>query len=245
MRGGTCRLKYDVVGVIDLFWAHLGVDRKEKGLAPTMQTIIAAGIPRSGSTWLFNAVRLLEKYKYENVYCAWIDDHEDVKCDVRLIKVHDIDEKYISEANLVFCTHRDLRDIVVSLCSMSWLREDEMLSAASNIRRIHEFWSAQSCLDLSYEKIVFDPIGSLTSIARALDVRVSEGLIREIERAIPTKTELSCRDYDVVSLLHPGHVTDGRPGRWVEQLSPVIAEEIWRCHADWLQARAYTRHGPQ
>lgn len=209
-----------------------------------MITVIAAGMPRSGSTWAFNAARMLLSLKYRHVYAAWIDDYTVTDCDVSLIKTHRADDDWLSKAEFVLCTHRDIRDVVVSLHSMGWVTIEQMIAAASAVRRFYDFWSPHSCVDLAYENIVSDRTGSVALIAHALGVHASDEQIKAVEAAIPGKAgEINHRGHDPLSLLHPGHITDGRPGRWVEQLPASIADEIWLQHADWLEAKGYAKDG--
>ena len=75
-----------------------------------MRLILSAGMPRSGSTWLYNAVRLLINSSFglkNNFSCGWIGDWNDIpKKDVMLIKIHDFDEQIVNN-------HIDSTDIIV------------------------------------------------------------------------------------------------------------------------------------
>ena len=210
-----------------------------------MLRVVSAGIPRSGSTWLFNAVRLLLKSQNCDVYAAWIDEFDyEITADACVVKVHVPDTRLASTADMILCSHRDLRDVVSSLRSMGWTDLQQMVATARNVREMHEFWSPRSALDLAYEDIKTRPSDALSALADALDIQLSEPQKRLIVSSMPSHA--ASRDqlgYDPVSLLHPGHITDGRPGRWKEQLPSAVANEIWADHSDWLALRGYSRSG--
>lgn len=45
--------------------------------------------------------------------------------------------------------------------------------------------------------------------------------------------------YHEVTLLHRGHVTDGRVGSWRNGMPVPLARQIVTAHGDWFAARGY------
>eukprot|EP00877_Chromochloris_zofingiensis_P010614 jgi/Chrzof1/5806/Cz16g16160.t1 len=95
------------------------------------QLIVAAGPERSGSTWLFNAIRLLHKHAQIPLDSYWIHHLNDDKLTARgvgsskhhtvLVKTHHwSDDWSLQRANHIFTTHRDLRQVLASYRRMHW-----------------------------------------------------------------------------------------------------------------------------
>lgn len=78
--------------------------------------IIASGMRRSGSTWMFNALRfILEEHGY-NPYFRFraIFDPADLKQGVAIIKTHKMVKELAKHADVIITSHRDLRDVAAS-----------------------------------------------------------------------------------------------------------------------------------
>lgn len=81
-----------------------------------------------GSTWLFNAVRLLFKHAKCPLDSYWMHNITDAKLKARglgksnlLIKTHHWSEDWNTEsATHIFLTHRDLKDVIASYERMGW-----------------------------------------------------------------------------------------------------------------------------
>ena len=72
--------------------------------------IVTAGMKRSGSTWLFNVVRMLAERQYgkRNVYSAWYGDYDRAdKREVHIVKVHGFDRSLVEAGTLVFTSARE------------------------------------------------------------------------------------------------------------------------------------------
>ena len=86
--------------------------------------ILIAGMPRSGSTWQFNAARLILNRKHPAIFSGWCADYDPAtKEPVHLVKVH-TPEQVRFDYSLVLTTKRDLLECIGSSKRMGWLKDD-------------------------------------------------------------------------------------------------------------------------
>lgn len=209
-----------------------------------MFTVLIAGIPRSGSTWLYNIVRIMLQGRYASVNAQWIEDIGECELsEANVIKLHEPDLNWQQRANRILLSKRDLRDIAASLVSMGWARSDaDLIDAARNARQMHDFWASYASLDLRYEDALADRIHAVRQVASALSFDLSDDELAEIAAKVPQKANfVGSGGYDPMTLLHPNHVNDGRAGRWREQIAPRVADAIWDENSTWLKANGYER----
>jgi len=214
-------------------------------MTKTVPTYLAAGIPRSGSTWMFNALRLFLNKKYDRVYTAWVAEIDEVRAaeaDAVLIKLHDPAPALAATASRIFTSHRDLRDIVVSLRDMGWANDQaKMIEMATKIRGFHDFWSGRAALDIRYADIIATPEIVLSDIAKACEFDFTAEELATIGRELATldgDPELRAV-HDAMTLMHAKHRFDGRPNRFVDALARGTADEIVALHGDWLDRMGY------
>ncbi len=123
----------------------------------TPRLILSAGISRSGSTWLYNAARLLLSHDgAAKVAGAWIEDYDaDDPAPVHLVKLHDPDAMLAEKADLVLTGRRDLRDIAASIQRMKWVDSEEALLAFLDaVVAQHDFWSPRAQYEMVYEAMI-------------------------------------------------------------------------------------------
>jgi len=141
------------------------------------KVIISCGPERSGSTWLFNSIRLLFQNYHQPLDSYWMKTVTDKTLDDRLpgssssnnnnrhhvlIKTHawSGDKFDLSRATHIFVTHRDLRQVLVSYRRMHWeyeLPEDYM--------KDHMKWKDVATRDFSFELIIDRPRDMLLQLA--------------------------------------------------------------------------------
>lgn len=201
---------------------------------------------RSGSTWLFNALRLLLEQTGEPVYAIWFTDYRreaDAGEGFALAKLHAADDRLARAAWRSYTCHRDLRDVAVSLQDMNLASDREsQLKVLQEARDGYDFWARRASLDIPYRRIVDDPAGVLGALAGDLGVSVVTDHLKQIASALTAMdgSEVeSDAPYDPVTIMHKEHRFDGRPGRYADSLDPATAELIVQTHRDWLAQRGY------
>lgn len=207
-------------------------------LPPTSRVILAAGMPRSGSTAIFNLGRLLLEGDGRPLTSGWIDDVTDPVQSTVLLKLHEWNPALARRADVVLTCHRDLRAVARSLAAVGWLWPGARgLDHIDHIVRLHTRWSAVATLDLCYEAMVGDWVTAAAAVASALgvdaaaaDVATAARRVAELRPEIPAD-----REYDPVTLMHRNHRRQQRSG------SPPlrIEEEIQRRFSVWQEAHGY------
>jgi hypothetical protein len=199
---------------------------------------------RSGSTWLYNAVRLvLEEARVPGVTAGWIADREKILAARHsVLKIHAYDEKLAEPGNIVLTSHRDLRDIAASLSrKFSFTMETLQETVEAHAR-----WAEVAVYDLRYENLLTDRMRELRKVAGLLrlpeptvEALPFESILGKLEGEKFTEKRSTAQRFDSVNLLHDGHITDGRHGSWDGALSTESVREIEQKYRPWLTARGY------
>lgn len=227
---------------------RMALEKKQIATRATGRPIyVCAGITHSGSTWLFNAMRLVLERRYRNVYSTWIGDRNpavEESADVTLIKVHNQNDKLANEADVILTSHRDPRDIIASMLSAGGSISDRhtALWLLQNCRSAYEFWAPLSEIDFAYMDIIHNDEECVRRIAVALNVELSEATIQRIVkelRHIPNN-RYPDEKHDPEFLTHVNHHTDGRDGLWKDQLPAAVVQSTLSEHRDWIEKLGYS-----
>ena len=164
--------------------------------------IIIAGIKRSGSTWLYNAVRLCLLNAGYTVHIAGDGQYyeKDCKADYQIIKTHPFRQWMADEADFVFTSDRDDEGI-----RASWQRFDgRMLSDGllAKWRRWLDQWRVHTDYDMQYDIMVDFPADCVMSVHGVLFGFPRNTLMQLRATKPPTD-----KDYDPVTLLFRNHIT--------------------------------------
>jgi len=199
--------------------------------------VLAAGMPRSGSTMLFNIVRLCLEQNYPGQLSAgWIGEiHRLPPAPVWLLKVHTVPRLLAWRANAIFCSFRDVRDALVSA--------QRKFGAEPSLERCREYvredQAARAYADcrLRYEELTAQPESAIEQVGRALAVPVD---VAQVLRQLPhPDARAPASGYDRTTLLHPNHATRTVAGDWRQVLPPELQVRIAEEFADWLRANGY------
>jgi hypothetical protein len=194
-----------------------GLGGKGKGKVPAPshpRTVVVATAPRTGSTWVYNAVRFLLEAGGNEVYASWHEHYRGATegdSRVHVVKVHEPRQITFPYDTLI-TTERDLVERLASLIRMGWLARTDaaVLKARKWSIQLQAFWVEHSDLVLDFEQIEQRPERAVQELARTLGVSCN---VVEAER-IATRIEdlhepAAGEKYDTETLLHPGHHSDG------------------------------------
>ncbi len=192
--------------------------------------ILSGGMQRSGSTLLFNILKLVLSHDKQKVLSAgWVHDIERLPAgDIYLIKLHHINWLRGLRAAQVFYTYRDLRDALVSFS-----RKFDQPTIELARKWIADFQWAERHADrmIRYE----DLIGNLEEVVSCLmgDLHISAP-VQEIIANIPDDKSGQNRDgrHSMETLFHSGHRTNTRTGEWRRELDSDLLDRL-HSEFDW------------
>lgn len=207
--------------------------------------ILSAGMQRSGSTWLYNATRLLLKNSSSTCdlfSCGWIGDLSILpEKRIMLIKIHDFNEHLLrlDLPKIVLYSFRDIRDALAS-SKRIWSQEPSMELAD---RLIHNDcqWRKYADFIMRYESMMNDQYATLCQLADILNIHdvTLQAIISQIEALRYENTGSRNPIYHMENLLHKGHITDGRHGSWKGVLDEKLLDQIERKYREWFIRNNY------
>jgi len=210
---------------------------------------VCAGITRSGSTWVYNAVRaILRNAGVPDLAAGWISEKEKILTHRNaVIKTHSFDADLAARSDVVVVSHRDLRDVAASMH-----RKYKVEFSIKPVRETFDDyikWKKTAVYDLRYEQLLIDKAPELKKIAAVLKLPAPtlEGLpyeliSKEIDGEKFTEQRSTAQRYDAVNLLHEGHFTDGRHGSWTNYVPAEIVAAIENEFRSWMVAEGYLVH---
>lgn len=206
-----------------------------------MKIIICAGIPRSGSTWLYNAVRMIHHFAGIEYQAGWIGEYQrGGNAPVHIIKVHEPTSRFVGAQAIVLTTRRDLRSIARSLLRMGWAHtSDDTMSALVRTCEMHAYWNSRTSYEIAYEELLGNQALHVEAIARTCGIAIARKDAMDIVKAIDGLIEPSSGGHDRETLLHPGHCSDRRDGPW-SSLTGELASRIERECGYWQAAWGYS-----
>ena len=180
-----------------------------------MKRILITGMYRSGSTWQFNAVRLLlEELTLESINACFISDYKpDPLTSVELIKLHNFDQELAGSADLILTSWRNIVDARKSMERVGMnIGEDKFIHNLKQWREWKEVsnFCSYSIADSSHQrKHDFERIAKI--INRDIVPITYDGAelrrIFDIVEAIKAPESGNWDNYDKVTLLHPNHIS--------------------------------------
>jgi hypothetical protein len=197
--------------------------------------VAVAGVPRSGSTWLFNVVRLLCEASGQSCYAEWHQDYrpdDRPPRDVDIVKLHGPDALTMP-VHRVLTTHRDLLPRLASLVRMGWLAPDgeTLRRAAEGQTDLERYWASRTDCEIAFDDILAVPEREVLRVARATDLPCDATLAAEIAermRALPapsTEAETNHRSHEPTTLMHREHrATREERARYETLVRDALAE---------------------
>lgn len=179
-------------------------------------TIISAGPYRSGSTWLYNAIRLLIGDCWAGFVHKQSDMPPEDSHNIRLIKCH----KYLwyisKEADIVFSIYRKISDVKASMERRALVATEGFTNEAKSELFDTYFhnsclWYIEADLIVLYEDVILAPLHLVTKINLKLlekgvcDLRSKkerEDIVEQLKNL-----EIPEKGSNPVTLLHSNHIT--------------------------------------
>ncbi|MEO1795587.1 MAG: hypothetical protein AAFR53_01055, partial [Pseudomonadota bacterium] len=175
--------------------------------------VVVAGVPRSGSTWVYNAVRALCRRSKETAHSVWVDEYDPAaKPDAafHIVKLHN-SQQLTFPHDVVITSYRDLIERVASLVRMGWVERDAaaIVKAASGQAQLHAYWAGRSHLELQYRDIMGDPVKPLGEIAGLLGLKIYakglEAVAKELNNMASPAALKDAAPHDAKTLMHVNH----------------------------------------
>lgn len=206
--------------------------------------ILSAGMPRSGSTWLFNAVRLLLLKTGYSIIAKWIDDFNESDLsgvDIGLIKIHEFDSDWISRADFIVYSYRDIRDAIAS-AERKFSRKPSLEYAKHLVENDYK-WKKITHFVLKYESLLVEKESIIKDLSKTLNIAVNEHRIKnildELDRISYYDPGSKNDKYHLVNLLHTNHITNGAYGTWKNQLDEHLIFNIEKHCYQWFEDFGY------
>lgn len=200
--------------------------------------IYSAGIPRSGSTLLYNILRtiLIKKFGDDLTY-GWIGDAETMqKSKINLIKTHEVNRIDYWRAYQTFFTYRDIRDVLVSRYRM-FNKKPTYKIAKYHITNI-ELAKKRANLVLKYEDMLSDRLKQIPIILETLKIDLDPEWVL-IQLPDPKKVTLKNDYHHEKTLLHANHITGTKKNEWKEILSPELQDQLLHEYEWWFRENGY------
>lgn len=209
-----------------------------------MHITLAAGMPRSASTWLYNAARLVlcsSPIIARQFSGGWIADLNSLpRRRFMLLKIHDYHPQLVAKSAHVLYSYRDLRDVIAS-----FLRHFGRALSLEEIDALmiqDQLWRQKADFTMQYERMMQDPAAVVEDIARVLKIPEvnSQAIVAEIASMDYDSPGPKTLGHHQINLFHRGHITDGRHGSWHQVLTPDMEKILVAKYHDWFVENGYT-----
>ena len=200
--------------------------------------IVVCGIPRSGSTLLFNILREMIRIDLDKLdgYFETDKEYEQLLKSEKsyyIKKTHNLSwillNRIKRKESTGFFTHRDIRDIVVSMMQKGWIKDFNkfirfQLTVIINIALIYA--SVKNMHIYSYDELINNKMKVIKDLQTILNINLDKDSIFEIiKRTSIEETKKAIerlpknQEYDPTSHLHKAHIKNGKIGKWNEELT--------------------------
>jgi hypothetical protein len=202
--------------------------------------VVSAGMPRSGSTLVFNVLREYLTRKFQDrLATGWVNDlRMDAAVDALLVKTHVVTPLLNVRSNYYFYSFRDVRDALLS-AQRKFGREPTIHACGHYIKGFaHARRYAHAVL--RYEDFSRNNDLLIQAVGKVLgDEHCRSGILQLIPK--PNQGPSLAEAYDPRSLLHANHATGTMEGEWRSELGSDLLKEIDRKFGWWLDENRYPR----
>jgi len=212
-----------------------------------IKDIVVCGMPRSGSTLLFNLIRELMAVELGRSDGFFADESEYKKILLNeksffIKKNHEMSWVLINRINsnlsIGFFTYRDIRDVVVSLMQKGWIQDFDQWIDRKYLHRIVNnsliYADVRNMHLISYEYLMNNKMKVVKDIKKVLNLQnidefsiemiIKSSSIEEVRNKIEKMPK--SEEYDRYTHLHKDHIADAEIGKWKYYLSDKQIEVI-------------------
>lgn len=199
---------------------------------------LADGMPRSGSTLVYNYLRLCLTERYgPTVESGWIGDIKEFpSAEAYCVKAHGVSRLLYSRAKFSCYTYRDLRVALVSGLR-KFGRKPNIATCQSFIRK-DQLARKHATIVFKYEEILANKRVTIERLIDALEVNTTSSTIEEaLSRQITLGISEGERQRD--TQMHGGHATGTKDGDWRDVLDGEFLSELHDKYSWWFEANDY------
>lgn len=202
------------------------------------KVIYADSMPRSGSTLIFNALRLLLESDPEcDLQSAWVRQARSLpRANTYLIKIHGMNVIDAWRASKIVYSYRDPRVALVSMCRK--FGGEPTIGSVRIWMRDFAFAQERADILIRYETMMKDVAATVEDLANLLGIEAdAEKMADDL-----AKTLKSGSAPDQKTLLHGDHATGTKDDDWRDYLPEELKAQISAEFGPWLEKHGYPRH---
>ncbi len=218
-------------------WSYLSSNARWMVKVGTRPLLLSAGMPRSGSTLLFNIVREVAIGSWPGLSSGWYGDLGEMpKGEAYLVKVHALTRLLRWRMSYGFYSFRDIRTAALS----AWRRFELPITTEEMRVWVEEYKKAKHLCDsvFRYEDLVASPARCAEQIASAMNLHIDGQEIAQKVIALG-KSETEGDEYTKETLFYPGHGTGTGENEWRTHLPSSLQREINREFRWWFEECGY------
>ena len=200
--------------------------------------ILSLGMPRSGSTLLFNIIKNIVENNTNSSLSAWVGDFREryKKSDVYVIKSHEFYKPMNKKNTLGFYTYRDLRDVLVSLQNIG-----KSVSFKSINTMIYQYKLAKNnnIVMIKYEDFIQSKELWVSKIAEKLSYQVDPNIILANLPVLKKIVNDEFRFVDPKTQMHKGHGTFVKKNEWKDRVDSKLIDKMYKKYDWWFIENKY------
>ena len=205
--------------------------------------ILSTGPHRSGSTWMYNVLRMICIENNKSVYGSFVNKYDlENESEVHVVKLHGYIKSMKAIGDLTFMTVRDIRDIIASAVRRDMVQPtmlDVERYARKIIRREYNQWSTCCDLQLRYEDIMKSKPKAISKIAKVMSMPVDPIKVSRLVEDIPIPNDES--EFNAENQLHHNHITNGVHGSYKTTLPKDIVGFLEHEYQWFLKRHGYLK----
>lgn len=198
---------------------------------PKHRHTIVVGMRSSGSTWLYNVVRLGFS---QNINSGYGSD-PNFPSHLTVIKKHDFSKNYVDGKRFVIMSVRDPRDMAASAIRRNIASDSK--SFLDIEYRNYMNWKPYVNMEIRYEDIVYQPVSLVEKILRAIGSEKDPVDVEKQVANLPLP-----QHHDILTQLWHNHRTNGKVNSYMETFNGNTVSEIEKTHREFILATGYLPH---